>query len=330
MSKLLDGIRKKKKFTIFMLMFLMIFMMSSIVTYKSFISPLAINDKVIHSSKPDLEKEKWISLEGNSVKQSLTYVTPYLTGVGVHLHDVDPMSENMIHFLLKKDNDIIYSWDIKEKDLKDGMYVLKMDADSVDMTNIQFEFYSDGMTNIKFGIVEKERNQYAKVGKGIMNGDYTDFSMAYDVVSGNCAAIKGFYLLIVSLFTLCVALFYVFICLEVKISTIAFSMIFILGLVYSLVMPQFSVPDEWTHYLTAYSQSSVLLHKKAFDEKGNVLLYDDGSIYYVREHSPTKSTYAIEYQELKGQQNERPIEISFFCVYPPNNRNDISTINTFK
>lgn len=325
MSKLLDGIRKKKKFTIFMLMFLMIFMMSSIVTYKSFISPLAINDKVIHSSKPDSEKEKWISLEGNSVKQSLTYVTPYLTGVGVHLNDVDPMSENMIHFLLKKDNNVIYSWDIKEKDLKDGMYVLKMDTDSVDMTNIQFEFYSDGMTNIKFGIVEKDRNQFAKVDKCIMNGDYTDFSMAYDVVSGNCAAIKGFYLLIVSLFILCVALFYVFICLEVKISTISFSMIFILGLVYSLVMPQFSVPDEWTHYLTAYSQSSVLLHKKAFDEKGNVLLYDDGSIYYVREHSPTKSTYAIEYQELKGQKlvsykgdmkTRGPLKLASFAYIP--------------
>ena len=325
MNKLLDRIRSKKKFTIFMLIFLMIFMMSSIVTYKSFVSPLANNDKVIHSSKPDSENDEWIDLEGNIVNQSLTNVTPYLNGVGIHLHDVDSTSENLIHFLLKKDDNLIYSWDIKEKDLKDGMYVLKMDTDSVDMTNIQFEFYSEGMTNIKFGIVKKDRDQFAKIEKCTMNGQYTNFSMAYDVVSGNCAAIKGFYLLIVSLFILCIVLFYVYICLEVKISTISFSMIFILGLIYSLVLPQFSVPDEWTHYLTAYSQSSVLLHKKAFDEKGNVLLYDDGSIYYVREHSPTKSTYAIEYQELKGQQlvsykgeakSRGPLKLASFAYIP--------------
>lgn len=60
MSKLLEGIRNKKKFTIFMLIFLMFFMMSSIVTYKSYVCPLATNDNVIHSAKPDSEKEKWI------------------------------------------------------------------------------------------------------------------------------------------------------------------------------------------------------------------------------------------------------------------------------
>ena len=61
MSKLLEGIRNKKKFTIFMLIFLMFFMMSSIVTYKSYVCPLATNDNVIHSAKLDTEKEKdWI------------------------------------------------------------------------------------------------------------------------------------------------------------------------------------------------------------------------------------------------------------------------------
>ena len=103
------------------------------------------------------------------------------------------------------------------------------------------------------------------------------------------------------------------------------SMIFILGLIYSLVLPQFSVPDEWSHYLTAYSQSSVLLHKKAFDEHGNVILYEDGSIYFVREHSPTRSTYAIEYQELKGQQlvsykgdtiTSGPLKLATFAYVP--------------
>ena len=132
----------------------------------------------------------------------------------------------------------------------------------------------------------------------MINDQPASFRLAYDVVSGNCAAIKGLYLLIILLFALSIVLFYVFVCLKTNISTIAFSMIFILGLIYSLVLPQFSIPDEWSHYLTAYSQSSVLLHKKAFDEHGNVNLYEDGSIYFIREHHPKRSTYAIEYQEL--------------------------------
>lgn len=325
MNKLLDRIRSKKKFTVFILIFLMFFMVSSIVTYKSFVSPFATNDNVIHSSKSDTEKEKWIHLEGNYVNQALTNVTPYLTGVGVHLHDVDPGSENILHFLLKKDNETIYSWDIKEKDLNNGMCILKMDTKPVDMTNVDFGFYSDGITNIKFGIVQNERDQFAKIDKCTINNVPAHYSIAYDVVSGNCSAIKSFYLFIVLLFVLSIFLFFIFICLETKISTIAFSMIFILGLIYSLVLPQFSVPDEWSHYLTAYSQSSVLLHKKAFDEHGNVILYEDGSIYFVREHSPTRSQYAIEYQELKGQQlvsykgdtiTRGPLKLATFAYVP--------------
>ena len=61
MNKLLDRIRSKKKFTFFILIFLMFFLVSSIVTYKSFVSLFATNDNVIHSSKPDSEKEKWIN-----------------------------------------------------------------------------------------------------------------------------------------------------------------------------------------------------------------------------------------------------------------------------
>lgn len=325
MSKLLEGIRNKKKFTIFMLIFLMFFMMSSIVTYKSYVCPLATNDNVIHSAKPDTEKEKWIGLEGNHIRQTLTNVTPYLTGVGVHLHDVNPGSENMLHFLLKKDNNVIYSWDILEKDLTNDINVLRMNADPIDMENVELEIYSDGMTNIKFGTIENNRNQFAKIAQSMINDQPASFKLAYDVVSGNCTAIKGLYLLVILLFTLSIVLFYVFVCLKANISTIAFSMIFILGLIYSLVLPQFSVPDEWSHYLTAYSQSSVLLHKKAFDEHGNVILYEDGSIYFVREHSPTRSTYAIEYQELKGQQlvsykgdtiTRGPLKLATFAYVP--------------
>lgn len=325
MSKLLEGIRNKKKFTIFMLIFLMFFMMSSIVTYKSYVCPLATNDNVIHSAKPDSEKEKWIGLEGNHIRQTLTNVTPYLTGVGVHLHDVNPGSENMLHFLLKKDNNVIYSWDILEKDLTNDINVLRMNADPIDMENVELEIYSDGMTNIKFGTIENNRDQFAKIAQSMINDQPASFRLAYDVVSGNCAAIKGLYLLVILLFTLSIVLFYVFVCLKTNISTIAFSMIFILGLIYSLVLPQFSVPDEWSHYLTAYSQSSVLLHKKAFDEHGNVNLYEDGSIYFIREHHPKRSTYAIEYQELKGHQiisykeetkTRAPLTLASFAYIP--------------
>ena len=200
-----------------------------------------------------------------------------------------------------------------------------MNADPIDMENVELEIYSDGMTNIKFGTIENNRDHFAKIAQSMINDQPASFRLAYDVVSGNCAAIKGFYLLVILLFALSIVLFYVFVCLKTNISTIAFSMIFTLGLIYSLVLPQFSVPDEWSHYLTAYSQSSVLLHKKAFDEHGNVNLYEDGSIYFVREHHPKRSTYVIEYQELKGHQiisykgetkTRTPLTLASFAYIP--------------
>lgn len=50
----------------------------------------------------------------------------------------------------------------------------------------------------------------------------------------------------------------------------------ILGILYSVVLPPFSVQDEWTHFAQAYAASSKLMGKEAVSEEGYVYIYESG------------------------------------------------------
>lgn len=301
MDRFKRGINTNKWFCVILTLFLLIFMGCSVVTYKTYVKNYLFNEDIVY--KVRTRSDQSIPLENSVFKQEIDNVSTSLTGIGFSLENIDKNSENVLNVLIKKqDGSLIQELSVKEKELHDGFNVIHMDHLKFTNQKLLIEISSSGHTAIQVGVTDDPEDAYMKLEKCSINEQKMNFSLVYGLVNGNCMALKKFYFLIVSLLILLIVLFGILKILEVQLAKISFVVIFITGIIYSLVLPQFTVPDEWTHYLTAYSQSSVLLHKKAFDEHGNVILYEDGSYYFVRQDCPNQSTYVMEMNELSGQQ----------------------------
>lgn len=301
MDRFKKGINNNKKFCIILTLFLFVFICSSFVTYITYVKNFLPNDNIVY--KVRTKAEQGVPLENNVFKQEIDNVSSSLTGVGLGLKNVDKNSDSILNVSIKsQEGSLIRKWSMKEKDLNDGFNVLHMESLTLPDQKLLIEVSSSGFTNMQVDVTADVEDNYLELSKCKLNDENTDYSLVYGLANGNCFAVRRLYFLVVLLFILLIVLFGILKILEVQFAKISFVVIFITGIIYSLVLPQFTVPDEWTHYLTAYSQSSVLLHKKAFDEHGNVILYEDGSYYFVRYDCPNQSTYAMEMNELSGHQ----------------------------
>ncbi len=82
--------------------------------------------------------------------------------------------------------------------------------------------------------------------------------------------------LIIIVFSL--AIFFAFDYRKEKGSKSFFIIYMILGILYSIVLPPFSVQDEWTHFGQAYAISSNWMKKEAVSEDGHIYVYESGLI----------------------------------------------------
>lgn len=86
------------------------------------------------------------------------------------------------------------------------------------------------------------------------------------------------YLIVCSLIMLLLmlAIFFTFDSRKIKGGRAFFIIYMILGILYSIVLPPFSVQDEWTHFAQAYATSSKIMGKEAVSEEGYVYIYESG------------------------------------------------------
>ncbi|MBQ4521714.1 MAG: DUF2142 domain-containing protein [Lachnospiraceae bacterium] len=108
--------------------------------------------------------------------------------------------------------------------------------------------------------------------------------------------IKKFYYLIVGmLFAIILGLF-LLLKKKAKLEWVAAYCVFGFGLVYLLILPAFSAPDEPDHYVSAYKLSNQMLFQEPTDEHGNVLVRigDYGDF----EARPGRETYGKIYGSL--------------------------------
>lgn len=70
------------------------------------------------------------------------------------------------------------------------------------------------------------------------------------------------------------------------------------GILYMVVLPPFTTPDEAVHIDTTYYYSSKLLGKDAVDENGFVLYRSNDALYNNEHHKPTVQSYAVLYHNM--------------------------------
>lgn len=317
---------KNKKVTLITLSLVIIFLLSSLVTYKTFVRQYLFNDYVVYQSR-ELSNEN-IPLENVLIEQPIQIVSESISGLGLRFKDVDPNSKNQFSVVVKNDSgENIYTENIPENKIhNDQIYYLRFNASRLKVGTIYtFTVNSQGATRASLITVNPRENEYGIVRNCMINQKKSKQSIAYSVIDGNCFHLRNFYWLIVLLILILIAMTYLMYIYNVKLYKASFVIIVLIGIIYTLIVPQFSVPDEYTHYLTSYSQSSILLGKKAFDEHGNVLLYADSSNTLIRASHPTVNEYVKEYDGLIGKDkfkinrpyiSRAPLTLGSFGYFP--------------
>ena len=319
-------IMKNKKVTLITLSLVIVFLLSSLVTYKTFVRQYLFNDYVVYQSR-ELSNEN-IPLENVLIEQPIQIVSNSMTGLGLRFKDVDPNSKNQFSFVVKNDSgENIYTENIPENKIhNDGIFYLRFNGNHLKIGSIYtITVKSLGATRASMVTVNPGENGYNVVRNCMINQEESKQSIAYSVIDGNCFHLRNFYWLIVLLILILITMTYLMYIYNVRLYKASFVIIMLIGIIYTLIVPQFSVPDEYTHYLTSYSQSSILLGEKAFDEHGNVLLYEDSSNTLIRASHPTVNEYVKEYDGLIGKEKFRinqpyisraPLTLGSFGYFP--------------
>lgn len=317
---------KNKKVTLITLSLIIIFLLSSLVTYKTFVCQYLFNDYVVYQSR-ELSNEN-IPLENVLIEQPIQIVSESISGLGLRFKDVDPNSKNQFSVVVKNDSgENVYTENIPENKIhNDQIYYLRFNASRLKVGTIySFTVNSQGATRASLITVNPRENEYGIVRNCMINQEKSKQSIAYSVIDGNCFHLRNFYWLIVLLILILITMTYLMYIYNVRLYKASFVIIMFIGIIYTLIVPQFSVPDEYTHYLTSYSQSSILLGEKAFDERGNVLLYEDSSNTLIRASHPTVNEYVKEYDGLIGKEKFRinqpyisraPLTLGSFGYFP--------------
>lgn len=136
-----------------------------------------------------------------------------------------------------------------------------------------------------------------------VNEESTGGLFAYRTFRGNHEDLKYLalfiYLLMSSaLFVICVM------CIrKVNIEKIFIVIVLIIGGVYMFVIPPHAVPDEPSHFVTAYTQSSILLGKQAYDSEGNIRV-EHKTLWGAENKIPNRDSYVKYFNGMLGQSED--------------------------
>lgn len=326
MKQLSALIWKHRKASIVTLCLVLVFLVSSFVTYKTFVRQFLFKDYVVYESR-ELSDQN-IPLNYSIIEQPIQLVSKSMSGIGLRFKDVNPQSNNEIQITIKDgSNKSVHTENVPENKIaNDGFYYVRTNRDHLKVGDFYtISIQSLGSTQASLATVNPKENEYSKVKNCTINQVESNQSVAYSVVDGNQFHLRNFYWMIVLLILILMISTYLMYIYHVKFYKASFGIILFVGILYTLIIPQFSVPDEYTHYLTSYSQSSILLGRKAFDAHGNVLLYPDTANTLVRASHPTSNEYVKEFDGLMGKDrfqtnqvhvSRAPLTLGSFGYFP--------------
>lgn len=295
---------KSKGLILFIILLMIMIAVSSIITYKSYIVDLIYQPRVIYEVAGNCNPEQ---VYGNDIEQDVEMVSNKMDAITLFFSNVDSNSESEIHVSFSNDKDeLIYEWNIKEKDIENdavNFYMDSLETKPGDVYTIkiscldptQLAIVTHSLPNTNFLPLS------AMIIDGVINENE---SLAFQFVEGNNKSIKYMYFLITGIILFGIGMLLVFVLFKFKLHYIFAFLSLIIGFVYLLIIPTYTVPDEWTHFLTAYSKSSMILQVDAFDDEGNVLLYDDATDYFLRNQKPRCHDYSRYFEGVFGREKD--------------------------
>lgn len=316
MNKIREHIKQNKVLVCCYLCIICVVSISAIIMYNFKIQEAMLYPKnVLRVKERGYTPEHYVTLAENTrIEQKITMVNNSFTGISLWFEEnkVDEESEILVR-LLDESREIVEKWQFSTFDIEGGtffnMFLEKMDVNIGDNFFIVVTAKSDGKVAVPMGISErksyKNDDMFSDIkvrGRSrveVVDGDYL---LDYQILDGGCGTLKYFYLAVMALIFSIIAIVYVLLITHHPKEWIFAVMAFFIGCLYLLIIPPYAVPDEDTHFITAYAKSSAILGKSVENENGDVIFEPDGATYFVKKYYPDRSSYIAYIRGIFGKE----------------------------
>ena len=259
--------------------------------------------------------------DGIRVEQDITMVSSKLTGISLWFDVIRGagMGTLLVEFQ-DSFGQLVYSWEINCNEIAGNSFYRLMLPQTIvqvgDVYSIIIEAHLDVDTVVYLKALDlaniRGTNEFLHklstegvsleevVGEDIENNNGKGYTLSYEIFDGGCDSLLYFYVAVVLGVYLCLLVTYIMIVTHRKKEWTFVAVTFVVGCIYLFVISPYMVPDESSHFVTAYAQSSMLMGQTALDENGYVLLQQDAADYLTRVDKPVKSCYANYIRGLFG------------------------------
>lgn len=158
--------------------------------------------------------------------------------------------------------------------------------------------HTENVVSNSISLVLANKTEHELIKLAINNTEVNDI-MAFRVMVGNYDDIKYVFFVLYGLMTISMITVVTMIVKEKRIEWIFVFTTFFVGTMYMIALPPNSVPDESSHFVTAYAQSSSILGKKVFNEDGYIIVENE-RLWGAGETVPRAATYEKYLHGLLG------------------------------
>lgn len=303
-----ERLKKNKNLIILWAVLCCLFLGSAGVLYKIYVKNMASQPRSVMEIGKDGDPSgvaEDVALEpGESAAQNITMVSSEITGIAVWV-SCPQEGVNISVQLKNQTGELIKEWLCDNTMLpEEGFYYFYLPEQKIELGEIyRIEIRNSETSETNLGLKKTYTGNNELFHSMAVNGteDEEKNSLFFQVLDGDCGSIVYFYWLIVALGLLCITGVFACKVLDLSKNIAIIISILLTGSMYLLVLPQYTVPDEGSHFVTTYALSSKLLGKETVDQGNRVLLGKESADYLLRQEIPFRETYAHEIRGLSGK-----------------------------
>ena len=316
-------LRNNSKLSLFLGIVVICYLIVSVLYYKDYIQPLAAGPYAMAEGKYiDIGRSKGSTYystqhhieikHGKTLEQEFLSTEEVITGFQVQF---------ILDSLRAKDGEILFRVEDKEngQTVTEAVFSIRELAEDSNAA-INLSTHISGAMNKRYAIiltptiedessVRLQRNLYDGV-YGTMSymGEEQQGDIIFAVYSGDLSEIKNVYFLFIAVFLLGLIVIISFLWINHQnTAKCVAAIVLVVGLMYSMVLPSSTLPDENRHIRWAYANSSWILGVQGISEEDTILMRE-GDLWLVSENRyPDVNTYVREYKGLFRTDNSKEL-----------------------
>lgn len=242
----------------------------------------------------DAEETKVTLKDGMEFVQNIRITDDKFIGIALRLN-VEEMPKNgtvTVELLEKDSRTVIEKWSKDVTEIPVGVFWELGAKEQIE--NVKDDEYLIRLlvSNMPEQGVEMSLTRVPKTSdvRSFVDGRESEYALEYKIITGNYNSLRFFVLALYIAMTVSVFSVVFLFLKNARLEWIFVVFTMVIGGLYLFALPPYTVPDEASHFVTAYAQSSVLLREDVLDEEGKVVVADE-SLWGCDQNYPSKDSY---------------------------------------